>query len=241
MNVDPFAAAQIKISKSTPASGSASTAPAGGADPFTGAADMSDPFAVSSDFRGSFSPSPTMDALAGRLLVMIPRSFDPTAKDPLNEGGIREQYTVDLTVLTGGRMSWYYTQKGDPERGTEDEVKEFVVDDVSAENPYTNTGHWVPQGGIIGKLKKSHREGRPLLGLVARGPQRPDRDRGVTAAQIQKQYDEWVKRGRQGQAPKFAWNMVDPTPEQRAIAIAWWRETGSKLEPINPSTAPAGR
>jgi len=229
MTVDPFAAAQV--------AGSAGTA-APAADPFTGAADSADPFATSSDYRGDFSPSPTMDALAGRLVVIIPRSFDPDAKDPLNPGKTRECYTVDLTVLTGGRMSWYYTEKGNAEKGTEDEVKEFVVDDVSAANPYTNANHWIPQGAIIGKIKKSHRDGRPFLGIPARGPQKADRDKGVTMAQIEKRYSDWVGRNRQGDAPKFSWVMVDPTPEQRAIAIGWWREHGSKLEPINPSTAP---
>jgi hypothetical protein len=235
--VDPFAAAQVTAeSASAPANVQPTSAPA--PDPFVGSADEEDPFATSSDYRGSFSPSPPLDALTGRVLVMIPRSFDPEAKDPLNPGETREQYTIDLTVLTGGRMAWYYTAKGDAEKGTEDEVKEFVVEDVSPATPYTNSNHWIPQGNIISKLKDTHAAGRPFLGLVARGPQKTDRDKGVTAAQIQKQYADWVGRGRQGPAPKFSWLMIDPTPEQRAVAIAWWRENGKSIAPINTSTAP---
>lgn len=236
---DPFAAAQV----STPAASNTSATPAArpAADPFTSSVDSADPFATSSDFRGDFSPSPTMDALAGRLVVMIPREFDPAAEDKLSDkpGATRELYTVDLYVLTGGRMAWWFTDRGNPELGTEDELKEIVVENVSPEEPFVNLGRWVPQGGIIGKLRKSHREGRPFLGVVTRGPQKPDRDKGVTPAQIERRYQDWVNKGKPGEAPKYSWSLADPTPEQRQIAIGWWGKNKGDIAPINPAGAPA--
>lgn len=233
---DPFAEAQVPAART--ATAPASTA---AADPFQPAHDSDDPFATSSDFRGDFSPSPTMDALKGRLCVMIPRSFDPTAKNPLQEGETRECYTVDLYVLTGGRMSWFYTEKGNAERGTVDEVKEYVVEEVSPETPYTSTGFWVPQGTIIGKLKKMHANGALYIGVPVMGPAKVDRDKGKTVAQVEAEVAAWIQRGRAGARPRYSWSMADPTPEQRQIGVNWWKANRTGIAPVNTSTAPAAR
>lgn len=227
---DPFAAAQV--SPAAPAS-----------DPFTGAHDMDDPFATSSDFRGGdFTPSPTLEVLKGRVVVMIPRSFNPSAKDPNDPTGqkTRELYTVDLAVLDGGKLAYTYKRKGNPEatdpKDREDTYPEFSVD-VTPDSPFVVKGFWVPQGGVIGKLKQAHANGRPYLGVPAIVPVKADRDKGKTAADVQRDLDNWVARGRTGPRPLFSWVLADPTEAQRQIARDWWKREAANIAPIVPSQA----
>jgi hypothetical protein len=224
---DPFATAQVN----QPAAGTV--------DPFTSASDSADPFATSSDYRADFTPSPTLESLQGRLVVMIPRNLDPAAKDPNNPGQTREQYTVDLYVLDGGRFSYFYTQKGNPEAtdpaDRQDQVKEWVVENVTPDQPFSVTSYWVPQGGVIGKLKKAHRDGRPYLGVPSMIPTKADRDRGLTAAAVRQAVEAWVARNRQGARPRYTWTLEDPTPAQRQAAVAWWGKARTEIAPITPS------
>lgn len=218
---DPFAAAQV--------------APESRPDAFTGNVDTDDPFATSSDYRGGdFTPSAPLESLKGRTVVMIPRKLDPNAADPNNPGKTRELYTVDLTVLTGGRLAYFYKQKADPEANPprEEAMLEHVVEDVSPDNPFTIKGYWVPQGAVIGKLKKAHAEGRPFLGTVAMVPTKADKDRGVTAAQVQKSVEDWIGRGRVGARPRYTWVLEDPDPAGRAAAVAWWKANRESIPAI---------
>lgn len=209
-------------------------------DPFAtaqvgGPSDMEDPFATSSDYVGDFTPAVPLENLAGRVVVMIPRSLDPNAKDPNDPSGqkTREQYTVDLTVLTGGRLTYFYTQRADAEKGTPEETKEMVIEDLPASWP----NYWVPQQALIGKLKKAHANGRPYLGVVAMIPVKADRERGKTAAQVRAEVAAWVARGRQGARPRYTWVLEDPTPEQRGIAVQWWTANKASIPAITPSGA----
>ena len=223
---DPFAAVQV------PAAASAAPAQR---DAFTPATDSADPFAVSSDFRGDFTPSPNIESLQGRLVVMIPRKLDPNAPDPNNPGQTREVYTVDLTVLDGGRLEYIYKEKGDPEKGTQDTLKTWTVEEVSPESPFQIQGYWVPQGGLIGRLKKAHASAAPFLGVPAMVPTKAQRDKGVTAAQVRQDYAQWVAMGRQTARPKYTWAMDDPTPAQRAAAVAWWGRVRGSIPAITPA------
>jgi hypothetical protein len=225
---DPFAAAQVS--------------PATPADPFTSAHDMDDPFATSSDFKGGpYTPSPTLEVLKGRVVVMIPRSLDKNAKDPNDPSGqkTREVYTVDLVVLDGGPLAFTYKRKGNPEatdpKDREDSYPEFAVEDITPDTPFSVTGFWVPQAGVIGKLKQSHANGRPYLGVPAIAPVKADRDKGVTAEQVQRQVDAWIARGRQDARPRYSWTLADPTPAQRAAALSWWKREAANIAPITPS------
>jgi hypothetical protein len=225
---DPFAAAQVS--------------PAAPADPFTSAHDMDDPFATSSDFKGGdFTPSPTLEVLKGRVVVMIPRSLDKEAKDPNDPTGqkTREVYTVDLTVLDGGPLSYTYTKRGNPEANDpadrETTYPEYVVENITPDQPFSVKGFWVPQAGVIGKLKQSHRDGRPYLGVPAIVPVAADRAKGKTAAEVQREVDAWNARGRQGSRPRYSWTLADPTAEQRAAAQAWWKREAANIAPITPS------
>lgn len=230
---DPFAAAQATTATAT------APAASGPADPFTGVRDQADPFATTEDYRGGdFTPSATLEALQGRLVAMFPRSLDPNAKDPNNPGQTREQYTVDLYVLDGGRLSYFYTQKGDPERGTSDEVKEYVVEDISPSNPFHIASYWVPQGGVIGKLKKAHADGVPFLGIPTMVPTKADREKGKTNAQVKAEVDAWVARQRQGARPRYSWSLEAPDAGRRQGAIQWWATAKDTVEPIDRAKAP---
>lgn len=227
---DPFAAVQVR----QPSAPNGHAGPQ--TDPFTNANQVDDPFAVSSDLKGgAYTPTPPMEVLHGRLVVMIPRSFDPAAKDPRDESKTRELYTVDLTVFTGGEMKWLRTIRGDRSKGEMDRKELFTVENVSPENPFTVNGAWVSQGNIVGKLKACHEGGNPYLGVVDMGPTASQRKAGKTAADIKADFKQWVDLGKLGDKPTFAWMVVDPTPEQRAIAVAWWGRVRSTIAPIVPT------
>jgi hypothetical protein len=230
---DPFASAQV----SAPAPVQTVPAQPAGADPFTPATDLADPFLTNSDVKGSgeYIPSPSLEVLEGRLVVMIPRSFDPAAKDPNDPSGqkTRELYTVDLTVLSGGRLEYVYKEKANPEQGRlQDEMKTWTVENVDGDNPFTITGFWVPQGSIIGRLKKVHAAGAPFLGVPAMGPTAAQRKAGVQAAAVKAQYNQWVQMGKPGNRPSYAWHMIDPAPEMRAVAVNWWSRVRSTTPAI---------
>lgn len=203
-------------------------------DAFTASTDVDDPFAVHSELGGGdFTPAAPLESLRGRLVVMIPRSLNPDAPNPLKPGETREVYTVDLTVLTGGELRYYYKVKADPERGRlEETTEQMVIKDVSPENPFTILSYWVPQGGIVGKLKKAHANGQPYLGVPAMVPTKADRDKGVTTAQVVARVDAWIARGRVDARPQYSWALQDPTPEQRAIAVAWWKANRQNIAAI---------
>lgn len=233
---DPFAAV---AAQQAPA-GKTDSGPA--ADPFTGAHDSADPFATSEDYRGGdFTPSPPIELLRGRLIAYFPRSFNSEADDPFNPGKKREVYTADVYVLDGGELTFPYKVKGDPEKGTEDEWKTFEAGTPTPEAPFVMKDSWVPQGNIISKLKKAHADGVPFLGVLDMVPQKAGRDKGVTNAQIRKEYDAWVARGKVGDSPKFAWALDVPEPERRKLATAFWAASKAEIEPINRATAPAAR
>lgn len=233
MTVDPFAAQSVP---SGPAVSTEDSRPA--PDAFSAAADQDDPFATKDDYQGDYDPSPNMEALEGRLVVMIPRSFDPAAKDPNNQDEKREVYTVDLTVLTGGSLKFYYNKKGNPDKGIPDALAEFDAGDITPDSPVTWTGTWVPQKTLLGKLKKAHRDGRPYLGVVTMIPVKADRDKGVTNAQVRQAFANWEATGRKSNRPRYTWSMETPDAATRVHAVNWWKANRSKIAPINTATAP---
>jgi hypothetical protein len=237
---DPFAEANLNGAASNGTSTATQERPANG-DPFVDPADLDDPFATRSDLRTDFTPSPSLEALQGRLVVMIPRSLDPNAKDPNDPSGekTREVYTVDLTVLTGGELKFFYNQKGNPEAqdpaDRQDKLVEFVVPDVSVENPFSVEGFWVPQGGVIGALKKVHKAGRPYLGVPTMVPVKADREKGITAAMVQANFAQWEAAGRKTNRPKYTWTLADPSPAERPLAIKWWAANRGSIKAITPA------
>jgi hypothetical protein len=200
------------------------------ADPWAEDANVEDPWATPEDVKagGKFEPTPFLDSLAGRMVGMFPRKFEkdaPKRADRIEAGGAttEERYTVDMVVLDGGELRYWYTDKRANDGAGE--LVEHVIPADEIPKLYTNV--WRTEGNIIGALRKVDGSARPaLLGIVRRGPQAPDRKKGMTAEQVEAAYAAWEKRGKQGPKPKFSW-IIDAesvTAEQKAAATAWLRK-----------------
>lgn len=203
-------------------------------DPWAEETNVDDPWATPEDVKsgGVFEPTPFLDSLAGRMVGMFPRKFEkeaPKRADRIEAGGAttEERYTVDMVVLSGGELKFWYTDK--KANNGEGALVEHVV--PADEIPHLYTNVWRTEGNIIGALRKVDGSQRPaLLGVVRRGPQAPDRKAGKTADDIEAAYAAWESRGKQGPKPKFSW-IVDVnavTPEMKATASAWLRKAMSE-------------
>lgn len=183
------------------------------------------PFAKPSDFKGgTFTPTPPMEALVGRTLVYIPRTFDPAAKDPFNDGATRKQWTVDLYVVDGGELRFWYTRKGNPNAvpPTQTEQVEQVFPNCTPTTPYVVIGMWVSQAAIVGKLTAASNNRQILIGTPVMGAQKKQIDQGMTDASVRETHAQWVARGKTGPEPKFLWLLADVAPEQMSAVQAWW-------------------
>lgn len=203
------------------------------ADPFATETNVGDPFATAEDTKGgggSFTPTPFFDALAGRLIALIPRSFDkeaPKRADRVETGGAttEERYTVDMVVLDGGDLTYWYNKKVE---GSEDRVPtEMTI--PAADLPMLYTGVWRTEGNVIGRLKKIDGTARPiLLGVVRRIPRAKAKGKGVTTEAVEAAYAAWEARGKNGPRPEFSWDVVPAasgSPEadaHRALAGSWY-------------------
>lgn len=199
--------------QTAPAAGNAGTNPL----PFNG----ENPFGAPSDFKGGvFTPTPPMETLQGRTCVFIPRSFNPEAADPFNPGKTRKQWTVDLYVLDGGELRFWYKQKG--QDGAAPTDVEQVVTDLSPDSPYTVLGMWVSQAAIVPKLSGVADNRQFLICTIERGAQKADRDKGATDASVREAHAAWVARGKTGPEPKSLWLAADLNAEQVAKVHQWW-------------------
>jgi hypothetical protein len=175
---------------------------------------------------GTFTPTPPLDALFGRTLVYIPRSFNPAAPDPFatEPGKTRKQWTADLYVLDGGTLKFWYKQKADPNATPPrpEGTVEWVQEDVSPTNPFVALGTWVSQAAFVSKLTAASEARQFLIGTPARGAQKAQRDRGVTDEQVAQEHAAWVARGKQGAEPKFVWILKD-VPDMAPV-LAWWEK-----------------
>jgi hypothetical protein len=199
-------------------------------DPWAEETNTDDPWATPEDVKssGAFEPTPFLDSLAGRTVGMFPRKFEkeaPKRADRIEPGGAttEERYTVDMVVLDGGELRYWYTDKKANDGAGE--LVEHVIPADEIPKLYTNV--WRTEGNVIGALRKIDGKARgALLGVVRRGPQAADKKKGVTADQIEAAYAAWEARGKQGPKPKFSW-IVDveaTTPEAKATASAWLRK-----------------
>ena len=203
-NQDPFGAIAAPSTGPAPA----------GVDP------MADPFASADSVAGGGGPRrPSMANLFNRLVVMKPISLDPAK--PVNpefakvSGETEECYTVDLTVL-GSEILKVWDPKGGP-------TGDGGV--IEYETPFTFTGMWISQGGLIGKLKGVDKDPAKmfLIGVVRRCPLAAGYKAGETPDTIDRKFAAWEAAGRPGKEPQFSWGVVDETPAQRQEAIAWYR------------------
>lgn len=203
------------------------------ADPFAASVDEDDPFATAEDVKstgGPFLPRPYLADLVGRLVALVPRELNKEAPKPkgrIEPGGkeTEERYTVDMAVLDGGELKFFYQSRVE---GTEDqyEEKEHVV--PAEDLPALWEGVYRNEGSVIGQLKRVDGTARPvLLGRVRRGPQAAEKRKGMTADVVEKAwaaYEGHLKAGRTNATkPKFSWFIdVDGLTEaDYAVARKW--------------------
>ena len=181
---------------------------------------------------GPFIPRPYLSDLVGRLVTMVPRVVEKVEKrkdrQEAGKDNTEERYTVDMAVLDGGDLTFFYASKVE---GKEDEFEQKEHTVPAEEIPFTWLGVYRTEGNVIGQLKKIDGTARPvLLGRVRRGPQAPERRKGVTADQVEKawaDYEALLRAGRVNAVkPKFSW-VVDVdvvTDADRLLARQWLTE-----------------
>jgi len=216
---DAFQQAAAAAAASTTSTTASSAIPAGRM------ADVDDPFATSSEIKtgGVFTPRVPFEEIVGRMVIMIPKSYNAEAKDPFKDGETREEFRIDLVVLDGDSFTYEYTER-DPNNPTEKVYKTMTVDEL----PWTALSQSIAQGGLVGKLKPVFEEGRLLMGVLSYAPYVRDAKKGATIDSITKTVEDWIARGRKQARPDYTWALDDRphvlTPERRALAGAWWTE-----------------
>jgi hypothetical protein len=198
-------------------------------DPFGATEPDEDPFATEDDVKtGSYTPTPKLEDLEGRLVILVPRAFTDEApkhkdfqKDPTDT--VQDRYTADVIVLDGGPLTFEYP--GQADANGDRPMLSTTVDTLPALFP----GKWVFEQAVIGQLKKVDGSARPmLLGTVRRGPQSKDRKAGKTFEDIAEAFATW-RRNPKGQAPRFSWQIdVAVTPDQKSQALAWWKRAAAE-------------
>lgn len=214
MSSDPWAAAQAAPA-SAPATGAVNPLPF----------NRDNPFAKPSDFSGGvFTPSAPLDSLVGRTVIYIPRSFNAAAPDPFNVGKTRAQWTADIYVIDGGRLSFFYEQKADPSANPPREAAtiEHVHENCTPATPYVMLNSWVSQAAFIAKLNGAAEARQFLICTPTRGAQKAQRQAGQTDETVRATHAAWIARGKAGSEPKFVWIPSDVGPDAMSRAIEWW-------------------
>jgi len=190
-------------------------------------ADVDDPFATSSEIKtgGVWTPRVPFEDIEGRMVVLVPKSFDPEAKNPFPGGDpTREEFRVDLVILDGDPFTYEYTEP-DPKGAALPRIEKTMTVDSF---PFTAISQSVAQGGLVGKLKPLFEEGRFFLGVMSYAPYVADAKKGATIDSTRAIVQNWISKGRKGTKPQYTWALDDRptvlTPERRALAAAWWAE-----------------
>ena len=240
---DPFAAVQVPAAQRPAAPAQVP------ADPFNGVdVDQSDPFATGETVNaggGNFRPTPGPEALNGRLVVYIPRSFRKDAKVPESfakfQGETREEWRADLYVLD--RRDLTYTANRTDQNGVKTQE---TITIPAADMPAEFLDTFVPQAALIGQLRKVDGTAKPLLmGVLRRGPKAEQKKAGKTFADIEREYAAWMQamgQGRKTTEPGFSWQVdVDVTPDQKALALAWWKSVATTIKPLTKAQDRTGQ
>jgi hypothetical protein len=228
---DAFQAAAQAAAASTASTSTSSEIPAGKLS------DVDDPFATSSEVStgGAWTPRVPFEDIVGRMVVMVPKSFNPKAKNRFADEGetdpdklFREEFRVDLVVLDGGSFQYEY-KEADPADATKSVFKTMKVEEL----PFTALSQSIAQGSLIGKLKPIYEQGRLYMGVMSYLPYAKDAKKGATIDSITADVEQWIKRGRKDARPSFTWTLDDRatvlTAERRALAGAWWTEYRKSL------------
>lgn len=207
-------------------------------DPFAVTVDEDDPFASSEDFKssgGSWNPRPSsVEDLAGKLVVLVPRNFEKEAKvseylrEKYSLPETREQWTADIIVLDGD-LPWKFEYRGKEDRDSTEYVTK--VAEVT-EFPYMMANYRITWQNVIGALNKIADGKKPMgIGRIRAGYTAKEMRSGKTFEMFAEEvaaYDARVKEvgvRKAGDAPKPRWHF-DPSdaPEDRAKAMAWWKQ-----------------
>lgn len=189
--------------------------------------DVDDPFATSSEIHtgGVWTPRVPFEDIEGRMVVIVPKSFNPKAKNPFPGGDPeREEFRVDLIVLDGEPFTYEYSERNPEDPAGPRLEKEMRVDAF----PFTALSQSIAQGGLVGKLKPIFEDGRLFMGVMSYAPYVADSKKGATIDSTRKIVEAWIAKGRKGTKPQYTWALDDRptvlTPERRALAGQWWNE-----------------
>jgi hypothetical protein len=191
-----------------------------------------DPFASPDEIGpGESGPrGPKLPEILGRLVILKPTELlvnQPTRND---EGGFQKNddgtdklqdiYVCSLTVLGPDDVTVYSAER------TKD-GKTYPASTETFRTPFTWERYYIYNVGIIYKLKGLEKAKKSmLLGVVQRCPTGTGYKAGETWETTAKKWADYraaVVAGRDPAKPQFSWGLVDETPEQRAIALAWYR------------------
>ncbi len=174
------------------------------------------PFGVESSTGGGGGVrGPQWPDLLDRLIVLKPiiKKVDQPVPNQPNQK--QDFYACDLTVLDGGELLVVTPAK--PANGNLPALEEQRN---TYELPATFTNWYAYGRGITAKLDRLT---LPLyLGVVKRCPTGAGYRAGKTWEDSTREFAEWAKNPR-GAAPQTSWGLIDPTPEQQALAMEWYR------------------
>ena len=160
----------------------------------TGTAIVEDPFGMKpSDIKSDF---PKMEDFDGRLLVIQPTKLERDLPNKLGKpGDTQDRITADVTAID-----------------LDSPTKSATVADM-----------YISQAGMVGQLKGLVQTRGMLLGVLRKHRAKNTPEGYNTPDEIDKMLADWVAGGARGSKPMFAWKLSDPTPEQHAKALEWYR------------------
>ncbi len=217
---DPFAAAAVPaagaVQPSNASPFSAASTPTAAPDP------NANPFASPDSVGGGGGPrGPKWSDLVGRICVLKPIELrkdvpmDPKV-DP-TPGKVQDIYVTDLTVLGA-----------QPVKVWDPSANEGQGADLTYNTPFTWT-RWFAYGRGV-HVKLSGVQENPaalfLLGVVRRCPTGAGYRKNETWQDAERSWDAYraaMAAGREIAKPQFSWGLVDCTPEETAVALAWYR------------------
>lgn len=221
-------------------------------DPFAATTtpdELDDPFATAEDAKagGPYVPWPSrIDEISERLVVLVPRTFDPEAKvsafmqQTYQLPATREEWRVDLVILDGGDLSYTYSSKVPGVDGKADTFEEKTHEVAASELPFLIPNWRVVWANMIGTLNKTSKLKTPLaLGRIRAGYSAKEMRAGKTFADFEREraayYDAMQVNPRQTKLkePTPRWHFeISEAPADKALALAWWkaaREAGYTL------------
>ena len=182
-----------------------------------------DPFASPDDFGGASGPrGPKLAEILNRLVIIKP--IEKKLDQPIpgeTDGKTQNIWVSDLTVLGDEPITVFAP-------AVEKNGKSYPESSETFRAPYT-WNHWYAYGrGLEVKLDGVHADPNVsmLLGVVKRCPTGVGYRAGETWETIEKRWAEYraaLLAGRDIAKPQFSWGLIDATPEQRAVALAWFR------------------